>query len=130
MRIVIVEDDADLLAELAQFLARRRHGVEMATSVVAARRMLEDMSPPPDAVLSNVILNDGSGVDLCREMAARLPRCRWVLMSGAPDLLAAEQALANIPRSTWVLLTKPMAMPEMLRAIERPTADRTRDQPT
>jgi DNA-binding NarL/FixJ family response regulator len=85
MRILLVEDEREVLAEIVAFLERRGHRVVAGSSVAQAEALLADMlakGEPPDVVLSDLNLDDGDGVKLHRSIASRLPACRWVFMSG------------------------------------------------
>ncbi|MFN7276954.1 MAG: response regulator transcription factor [Betaproteobacteria bacterium] len=65
-RLLMVEDDRDLAAMVAEYLARHGHEVQLAHTAVEglARARRETF----DAVLLDVMLPDGDGFDLCREL--------------------------------------------------------------
>lgn len=117
MRVLLVEDEVDLLEELAQFLGRQGYDVAASYTITMARKHLHETTQVPDIVVSDVILTDGSGIELCREFSPRFPRCKWLLISGAPDLEALGQGLVSLPRSNWLLLAKPVSMRQLLEAI-------------
>jgi len=110
MKILVVEDDADLRVEIVEYLERRRHEATGCATVAAARAAL---SGPPaalfEAAICDVGLPDGDGLQFFLESAARTPGCRWILMSGSHDLGRLRELLrARAARP--VILEKPMPL--------------------
>ncbi|MDL2263592.1 response regulator transcription factor [Synergistaceae bacterium OttesenSCG-928-I11] len=68
-RILIVEDDAELLRSNKRHLESQGYEVVGAESLASARRAL--VSLPPDLVLLDVQMPDGSGFDFCEEIRRR-----------------------------------------------------------
>jgi Response regulators consisting of a CheY-like receiver domain and a winged-helix DNA-binding domain len=66
MRILLVEDETDLLTANRQYLADKGYEVHCAESLQKARAIAWEY--PPDLVLLDVMLPDGSGYDFCAEM--------------------------------------------------------------
>ncbi len=121
MFTVLVEDDRDLREEIVEYLRRRGHEVSDCGSFAAARQVLAGLESGalPEAVICDVNLSDGSGVDLCREMAPRMPNTRWLLMSGAHEPSEVDEKLAGIPGPPrWVIIDKPMSLRTLNRALE------------
>jgi len=65
-RVLVVEDDPDLAAMVAEYLGRAGFPVAVAASVAAARVSLADAVF--DIVVLDAMLPDGDGFDLCREI--------------------------------------------------------------
>ena len=65
-RVLIVEDDPDLAAMVAEYLGRSGFDVAQAGSIAVARQRLA--ADPFDIVVLDVMLPDGDGFDLCREI--------------------------------------------------------------
>lgn len=121
MRTVLVEDDDDLRAEIGEYLRRRGHEVTDCATLAEGRRVLTGPAPglSPEAVICDVNLPDGNGVDLCREIAPGLPHCRWLLMSGAHEPAELNEKLAGIPgRPRWIIIDKPVTMRALNQALE------------
>ncbi len=121
MRLLLIEDDDDLRDEIREYLVRRRHAVSAFGSVAKAREALERISASndkPDAVVCDINLRDGDGLDLYVAFASRFPTCKWVLMSGDPD----QHRLATI-RSTHpklppcLLVEKPVSLRELAKLL-------------
>ena len=64
--ILVVDDDAALARGLTEALTRESYAVKTAGTVQRARRMLHEEKI--DLVLLDLILPDGSGEELCKEM--------------------------------------------------------------
>ena len=65
-RVLIVEDESSIAAPLEQHLAREGFEPTVAGSLAEARDAFERVAP--DVVLLDVMLPDGDGRDLCREI--------------------------------------------------------------
>jgi len=64
--ILVVEDEATISEPLAEHLQREGFTTDVAATVEAARTALG--SRPPDLILLDVMLPDGDGRDLCKEI--------------------------------------------------------------
>lgn len=69
MKVMLVDDDADIRLGFTTALRRRGHTVETAEDVASAR-LLAGRSTPDIAII-DVMLPDGDGFALCREIRAR-----------------------------------------------------------
>lgn len=119
MNILVVEDDADLRVEIVEYLERRHHRVTACGTVTAARRALAEMTDQAllEAAVCDVSLPDGDGVDFYVESAARVPDCRWILMSGGHDLERLDRKFSGIARRP-VVLEKPLPLRSLCDALE------------
>lgn len=121
MRLLLIEDDDDLRGEIRDYLVRKRHDVTALGSVAEARRTLDVMlsaGTPPDAVICDINLRDGDGVDLYVEFGSRRPELPWILMSGDPDpqRVADERAKhRNLPPCTVV--GKPVSLQNLVELL-------------
>jgi two-component system, OmpR family, response regulator RegX3 len=64
----MVEDERSITEPLAEALQREGFGTEVAETAARARELAERVEP--DLVLLDVMLPDGSGYDICRELRA------------------------------------------------------------
>jgi DNA-binding NtrC family response regulator len=114
LRILLVEDNADLRREVGEYLARRLHEVEAVASVAEARGLLArdaDGIEEIDLVLCDVNLQDGDGIELLAELGPRRPNCPWLLMSGDPDprrLIETRRQIPHLPPCT--IIAKPVSL--------------------
>jgi two-component system OmpR family response regulator len=77
--VLVVEDEPDI-GYLMRLVIEQGHTVTLAASVTEARTAL-DREGRPDLVVLDVMLSDGSGLDLCRELKLRYPRLPVVVVS-------------------------------------------------
>lgn len=114
MRILLVEDDDDLRAEIGEYLQRRGHEVTGCGSLGDARTAVSRMiaaATAPEVAVCDVNLPDGNGVDFYMSTAAQLPSCRWILMSGAHD----QERTSALTRTTdgrpqCIIIEKPVSL--------------------
>jgi len=67
-RVLIIDDDVKLAELVRTFLGQ--HGYEVLHEATVASGRLAVQSQQPDAVLLDVMLPDGDGMDFCRELRA------------------------------------------------------------
>ena len=68
-RILVIEDESSISEPLAAHLAREGFDPEVADTLASARAAFD--RDEPDVVLLDVMLPDGDGRDLCRELRTR-----------------------------------------------------------
>jgi DNA-binding response OmpR family regulator len=120
MRVLIVEDDVDLAANIAEFLAAE--GIGAATATDGGRAISQLERDRFSVVLLDVNLPDVSGFALCGEIHALAPRTK-VLMLTARD--TEFEKLAGFDAGADDYVTKPFSLPELLariRALARRSA--------
>ncbi|MDF1505727.1 response regulator transcription factor [Roseisolibacter sp. H3M3-2] len=121
MRILVVEDDAELRASVAAYLRRSGFAVDEAAHG-AAGRFLAAVNDY-DAIVLDLRLPDVDGLALCRELRGRGVRAR-ILMATARDAVADR--VAGLDGGADDYLVKPYALAELvarLRALLRRPAD-------
>ena len=129
--ILVIEDEVDLRAEIVEFLVRRGHSPTGCGTLAEATAALGTMTP--DAVLSDINLPDGDGVNFCVHNAPRFPGTMWLLMSGNDDLVRLGGQLKSVggDKPTFAIVEKPVPLRLLDRFINgigsSPTS--TRDQP-
>ena len=109
-RILVIEDDEALRTEIVEFLVRRQHLPTGCGTLAEATAALETMTP--DAILSDINLPDGDGVNFCMNNAPRLPGTMWLLMSGNDSLVRLGSHLKSIggDRPTFAIVEKPVPL--------------------
>ena len=125
MSILVIEDDEELSAEIMDYLRRRGHAATPCRSLAAAQAALTEAlaaGRPPRAVLCDLGLPDGNGLNLYLAFAARIPATRWILMSGDNDPAAVDRAL--VPgTSPPLLVDKPIRLRDLDRLLADPGSD-------
>lgn len=117
MRLLLIEDDNYLRSEIRESLVRRRHEVTAVASAAEARRMLDPLlasGEPFDAVVCDMNLTDGDGIDLYVEFGSQYPACRWILMSGNPDPdRVADERQKQPALSPCTVVQKPVSLRQL-----------------
>jgi two-component system, OmpR family, KDP operon response regulator KdpE len=119
-RVLVVEDEPRILRALSALLEGADHCAEGART--AAEAIEAALRRPPDAVLLDLVLPDGSGLDVCRRLRewSRVP----ILVVSAVDDEADKVAALDAGADDYV--TKPYAPGELLarlRALLRRAAE-------
>jgi PAS domain S-box-containing protein len=116
LRVLLVEDDAEVRAVARTFLVALGCQVSEAANGEAALPLLQP-DAPFDLLLSDIALGAGMrGTQLAAQAQQRLPQLAVLLMSGySSELLDADR---DAPPE-WELLRKPYTRDELARAIAR-----------
>jgi two-component system KDP operon response regulator KdpE len=107
-RVLVVDDEPQFLRALATNL--RGAGYEVDTASTAADGLQAAALQPPDAVVLDLLLPDGTGTEVCRELRT------W---SDAPIVLVSavgdeDEKIAALDAGADDYVTKPFAMGELL----------------
>ena len=102
-RILVIDDEPDLRTLYELTLLREGYRVEAAGDLTQARQLLEDRQF--DAVITDMRLPDGLGLELLREMVTqqRAERCVVITAHGS-----AENAVEALKAGAFDYLTKPV----------------------
>jgi len=108
VRVLVVDDEPQFLRALATNL--RGAGYDVDTAVTAAGALAAAGLQPPDAVILDLLLPDGSGRDVCRDLRA------W---TEAPIILVSavgeeDEKIAALDAGADDYVTKPFAIGELL----------------
>lgn len=117
MRILVVEDSTPTRELLARSLESVGFDVTFASRVATGRRLVEKSAF--DVIVLDIMLPDGSGLDLCREMRARGVLTPILFLSARVDV---SDRIAGLDAGGDDYLRKPFALAELharLRALGR-----------
>ena len=113
-RLLVVEDDADTGSTLASCLEERGYSVRLVSTLADGLRALDE---PWQAILSDINLPDGSGLDIARAARRSIgPRTVLVALSGfgmTGDLKRSRDAGFDAH------LVKPVGADEVVRVLEQ-----------
>lgn len=90
-RILLVEDEAVLRVTFERFLRAEGYEVRAVESYAAAVAALGD--GPPDAVVCDILLPDGSGIDVLRLLRQAHPATDVIMLTGQPEVASAAEAV-------------------------------------
>jgi two-component system response regulator HydG len=113
-RILLVDDDADICAELARALEKRSFTVETRTDAKSALELLSRGNF--DAVVTDLRMRGDSGIELCKSVVEAHPGLPVVLMTAFGSI---ETAVATFRAGAVDFLTKPFDVEQLVRALER-----------
>jgi two-component system KDP operon response regulator KdpE len=104
----VVDDEPQILRALGTNL--RGAGYEVATATTAAEALAAAAIRPPEAIILDLVLPDGRGTDVCRELR------RW---SAVPILVLSavgdeQEKVAALDAGADDYVTKPFGMEELL----------------
>lgn len=110
-RILVVDDEPQILRALQTALRGAGYEVESAASVAEA--LSKAAARPPDGVILDLILPDGSGIDVCRELRTwtQAPIVVLSAVGEEADKVAALDAGADD------YVTKPFGIDELLARV-------------
>ncbi len=118
MRILIIEDNHDLLANLCEYLEDRGHTVDAAEDGLTGLHLA--VCNTYDAILLDVILPGLNGFTVCRKLREEAGRDTPILMLTARD--SVEDRVAGLEAGADDYVIKPFALREVearLRALVR-----------
>jgi CheY-like chemotaxis protein len=110
-RILLIEDDP-LVRRMAQQMLNRRGYRTIAVSSCAEAHAAYNSQF--DLVFSDVILPDGNGLELARQLQLRRPNLRCILTSGYADI---HERWPEIEQQRWPFLVKPYSQADLLHAL-------------
>lgn len=83
IHLLIVDDDPEIRSLLARYLGGQGFRVSVAANRSECESLLADSDP--DLVVLDVMLPDGSGLDICRSMQGRRPRTPVILLTALKE---------------------------------------------
>ncbi len=114
VRILIIEDDREIAANLYDYLSGRGHAVDHAADGVTGLHMA--VTHDYDVLLLDISLPGMNGLDLCRRLRSDARRDTPVLMLTARDTL--NDKLAGFEQGADDYLVKPFALKEVEARLE------------
>lgn len=89
LKVLVVDDDRNILSAFEGFLKREHYGMLAATSAEEARKILD--AQRVDLLITDIRLRSQSGVTLFLEAKAVRPDLPVIVITGYPDLLSPEE---------------------------------------
>ena len=114
MRILVIEDNSDIAANIGDFLADRGHVVDFAGDGVTGLHLA--VVNEFDAIVLDLSLPGMDGLEVCRRLREDARRQTPVLMLTARDAL--EQKLSGFDSGADDYMVKPFALQELAARVE------------
>jgi two-component system, OmpR family, response regulator len=111
MRILVVDDHGETRELLKRNLARASHVVTAASTCAEAERALADEF---DAIVLDVMLPDGSGIELCARLRARGCRVPILLLTARGEV---RERVTGLEAGADDYLVKPFALAELMARV-------------
>ena len=118
-RVLVVDDEAQILRALSTML--RGAGYDVATAATSAEALTAAAAHPPDAVILDLVLPDGTGTDVCRELRTWTDVPVIVLSAVGEE----SEKVAALDAGADDYVTKPFSVEELLARL-RAALRRTR----
>jgi len=113
-RVLVVDDDRGVLHVVGKSLSMLEVDVLTAASAAEALQKLSDERP--DAVLLDIVLPDGSGLDVFRKIRDADRRLPVIYITAADD---SETAIEAMQLGAFDYLTKPLDLPSLNELVTR-----------
>ena len=111
--ILMVEDEADVLAVNQRMLNRRGYHVMTAANMAAALAVLSEYTP--DLLILDIMLPDGSGYDICARFRQKSDQ-PVLFLTGKKE---TQDRIEGLQRGGDYYLTKPYNFDELLAVVKR-----------
>jgi DNA-binding NtrC family response regulator len=113
-RLLIVEDDHSVRTTMVTVLELEGYSVDAVSSTHEAIDRLEKQSYP--IVISDIYLDERTGIDVLRTARRQNPTCAVILMTGRGSM---ETVMAATEGGAFEYLAKPFEMAQMIDTIKR-----------
>src|SRR6201984_3235438 len=113
-RLLIVEDDFAVRTTMVTCLEAEGYSVEAVASTREALDSLEKQFYP--IVISDIYLDERTGIDVLRSARRQNPECAVILMTGRGSM---ETVMAATEGGAFEYLAKPFEMSQMVDTIKR-----------
>ncbi|MCE5333544.1 MAG: sigma 54-interacting transcriptional regulator [Desulfobacteraceae bacterium] len=110
-RILVIDDEESIRFTFERFLKTEGHAVATAASCSEAWTRLGEMSF--DLVFADIIMEDGTGIDVLREIRQRGLSCPVVMITGNPSI---ETAADSMRLGAFDYIPKPVNQEALLHA--------------
>jgi YesN/AraC family two-component response regulator len=115
-RILIVDDEALILLGWESSLKSAGYDVKTALNGKEAIEIAYEQKP--DIIITDLIMPEMNGVELCRKIKTISPETEVVLISGHPEEIYNYQRDFISAGGREAFLRKPLSMDEMIKAVE------------
>ncbi len=119
-RVLLVENDPDHGAAMAESLERIGFSCTLATTGPEGAKLIEDQTF--DIVVTDLVMNEVDGMQILNEAKAKQPNCEVVMVTGHATIPKAVEAMQQ---GAFNFLEKPIT-PKRLQAVAGKAAESVR----
>ncbi|MCC7475952.1 MAG: sigma-54-dependent Fis family transcriptional regulator [Pirellulales bacterium] len=112
LEILLVDDDAELRADMASYFAHQGHRVDQCSSGEEALELIDRREV--DVVVLDLIMPGMNGIGVLKELQQRGAECEVVVLTGEATVETAVEAMKLGARE---FLTKPISLKELDRLV-------------
>ena len=116
-RILLVDDNLDLITAVAELLCGASHAVTTAANGRKALELLEDNAY--DLVITDIIMPEMEGIETIMNMRKKYPALKVVAMSGGGRISPEEYLVIARKLGVAQTLTKPFSGKELNEAVDK-----------
>lgn len=113
LRVLCVDDDSQSLTLLTAFLRRAGHSCRTASNGAEALRILREVSQI-DLVITDVVMPEVDGHELCSAIADEFPEMKVIVVSGSSGQDVAPLRLCPVVRE---IIAKPLRQREIVSVV-------------
>jgi two-component system response regulator AtoC len=113
-KILVVDDDPDILELLRLSISDAGHEVHTAVTTDEAMRIISEIGA--DISFVDIMLQNGSGLDLLKKVRKLYPETTVIIMTGHQDMETAIEAMLG---GAFDYFPKPIESSELIRIVER-----------
>jgi DNA-binding NtrC family response regulator len=120
-RLLLVEDDASVRTTIVTFLECEGYDIEPVSSTAQALEKLAAASSPYGIIISDIYIDERTGLDILRAARQRDPECAVILMTARGTM---ETVMAATRGGAFDYIAKPFDLDRLLDAVKRAEASR------
>jgi len=113
-KILVVDDDRGILDVVREILLTQDYDVVLAQSLNEGKKVIREQQV--SIVLTDLMLDVGSGFDVIEEVQAHQPDSKIILMTGKPTI---QNAISVIKKGAFDYLVKPFDLENLLNTVDR-----------
>ncbi|MEE4359515.1 MAG: sigma-54 dependent transcriptional regulator [Desulfococcaceae bacterium] len=113
-RVLIIDDDSEVCRMLSELIRRMGHESDSAVTLRKGSSFLREENY--DAVLLDVRMPDGSGLEMISEIRAEVSSPEVIIMTGFGDSDGAQAAIEN---GAWDYISKPVSPQNIMLVLRR-----------
>lgn len=112
--LLVVDDEPNVVAVLQEMLADDQFNLSTAYSVAEARSIIHRQNI--NIVLTDLVLGDGSGIEIIEEARKFHPESQVILMTGRPTI---QNVIAVLKKGAYDYLVKPFGLETLKMTLTR-----------